>query len=92
MRNEPAVAKPTPPTSPHKISVTTDNPPALIDAWYDTQKFQSSFTQRKWEVTHLDDVDSHMIWFLMVLLMVQQLAMMKILMLAFSSDSVSESD
>ena len=35
MRNEPAVVKPTPPpppTPPHKISVTTDKPPALIDA------------------------------------------------------------
>ena len=44
-----------------KISVLTVKPPALIGPRYITEKFQTNFTQRKWEVTILDDYDSNMI-------------------------------
>ena len=48
------------------IIVPTDKPPALIGPWYDTEKFQTRFTQAKWEVTLFDDDDSKMMdnqWF-----------------------------
>ena len=43
-----------------KISVPTDKPPALTGPLYDTEKFETSFTQAKWEVTLLDGDDSNM--------------------------------
>ena len=42
-----------------KISVPADKSPALAGPRYDTEKFQTSPTQRKKDVTFLDDDDSN---------------------------------
>ena len=49
-----------------KISVPMDKPPAPIGPWYDIEQFQTSPSQKKWEVILLDDDDSNMMenqWF-----------------------------
>ena len=65
---------------------------ALIGPWYDTEKFQTSPTQRKWEVFLLDDDDLYMIeikWFYWYFI---SWRWWRSWYLAFSSESVSESN